>query len=96
MWRQVEELKTASSAGGASGPPHDALAGVRSQLAELQAELPEYRSSREVERLRQIAAAIDQLKQPGTQPENGGVDAKLMDINARIEQLNQDLYRDFP
>jgi eukaryotic-like serine/threonine-protein kinase len=96
LWQQVSELKTAQSAGDSDSPPPNVLDGVRSQLAELQAELPEYRRSAEIERLKQIAAVIEQLKQPASQSETGGVDARLLEFNARIEQLNQELYRIFP
>jgi serine/threonine protein kinase len=97
LWQQVQELTTTFSAGESSGTPPDAVTRVSSQLAELQAELPEKRRNAETEQIRQIAAAIDQLKQSPPRPENGGgIDAKLMEINTRIEQLNQDLYRNFP
>jgi molecular chaperone GrpE (heat shock protein) len=95
--RQVDELKTTSTAAGTSELPPDTLDAIRSTLAELQAELPEYRRNEESDRLQQIAGAIEQLKQTTPRTDNvGGIDAQLMDINSRIEQLNQDLYRDFP
>jgi eukaryotic-like serine/threonine-protein kinase len=97
LWEQVQGLKAALSSGGAAELPPDAIAGVRTQLAELQRELPEYRQSAELERLAQIAAAIDQLRQPAPRTENGGrIDASLKDIDSGIEELNQDLYRNFP
>jgi len=97
LWEQVQGLQRAMSSGGVSELPPDAIAGVRSQLAELQAELPEYRRSAEQERLEHIGSAIDQLNQPSPRPENsGGIDAQLMEIDSGIEQLNQDLYRNFP
>ncbi len=97
LWEQVSEIKKAQSAGDSYSPPPDVLDGVRSRLAELQAELPESRRSAEIYRLEQIVATIEQLNQPAGQGETGGsVNAKLREINARIEQLNQDLYRDFP
>jgi eukaryotic-like serine/threonine-protein kinase len=97
LWERVQGLKTALSSGGAAELPPDAIAGVRTQLAELQRELPEYRQSAEQERLGQIAAAIDQLNQPAPRTEYGGrIDASLMEIDSNIEQLNQDLYRNFP
>ena len=95
--RQVDELKTTSTAAGTSELPPDTLAAIRSTLADLQAELPEYRRNAESVRLQQIVAAIEQLNQTTPRTDNaGGIDAQLMEINSRIEQLNQDLYRDFP
>jgi serine/threonine protein kinase len=97
LWRKIDGLKTAFSAGGAAEVPPDAIAEVRSELIELQAELPEFRTNVELEQLLQIAVAVEQLKQAPPRPENpGGIDARLMEVNSRVEQLNQDLYRDFP
>jgi serine/threonine protein kinase len=95
--RQVNELKTTSTATGASELPPDTLDAIRSTLAELQAELPEFRRSAESVRLQQIAGTIAQINQTTPRTDNaGGIDAQLVEIYSRIEQLNQGLYRDFP
>jgi hypothetical protein len=67
------------------------------ELANLQAELPEYRQDPQIIRLRQVGAAIEQLKPRTSPPEAGqGIDSSMLEFSQRIEQLNQDLYRNFP
>ena len=49
-------------AGETSDAAPEMIAQFRSQLAQLQAELPEHRQDPQIERLRQVQAAIEQLK----------------------------------
>jgi len=93
--RQFQEIETKLSAGDTTDAP-DMIERFRSQLAQLQAELPEYRRDKQADKLQQVGAAIEQLKQPASPGETGrGIDSTLMEINSRIEQLNQHQYRDF-
>jgi hypothetical protein len=97
LWRQVGELDEKLSAGESSDITPERLAQFRSQLAQLQAELPEYHQDLQIDQLRQVEAAIEQLKPRSSPPEAGhGIDSSMMEIGDRIEQLNQDLYRNFP
>jgi hypothetical protein len=97
LWRQVEELDEKLSAGESSDVAPERLGQFRSQLAQLQAELPEYRQDPQIDQLRQVKAAIERLKPQTSPPEAGhGIDSSMMEISDRIEQLNQDLYRNFP
>lgn len=94
---KLEELETKLSSHNGSNPSPDAIAEVRSRLAELLAELPEYRRDRQADKLQQVGAAIEQLKQSTSPVDTSrGIDLTLQELNSRIEQLNQDLYRDFP
>jgi len=97
LWRQVGELDEKLSAGESSDIAPERLGQFRSQLAQLQAELPEYRQDSQIDQLRQVKAAMERLKPQTSPPEAGqGIDSSMMEISDRIEQLNQDLYRNFP
>ena len=97
LWQRFQELEATASSGETSDAAPEKIAQFRSQLAQLQAELPEYRQDPQIDRLRQVGAAIEQLKPQTSLPEAGqGIDSSMMEISARIEQLNQDLYRNFP
>jgi hypothetical protein len=97
LWRQVQELDEKLSAGESSDIAPERLVQFRSQLAQLQAELPEYHQDPQIDQLRQVGAAIERLKPQTSLPEAGpGIDSSMMEISNRIEQLNQDLYRNFP
>ncbi len=97
LWRRLQELDTTASNGESSGVAPERLAQFHSQLAQLQAELPEYRQDPQIDQLRQVGAAIEQLKPRSPSPEAGhGIDSSMTEISDRIEQLNQDLYRNFP
>ncbi|MGA2796453.1 MAG: protein kinase [Thermoguttaceae bacterium] len=97
LWRRIAALETSPSAGETSDAAPERIGQFRTELANLQAELPEYRQDRQIERLRQVGAAIEQLKPQTSLPEAGqGIDSSMIEINERIEQLNQDLYRNFP
>ena len=97
LWQKLGDLGATASASGSSDEVPEMIAQFRSQLAQLQAELPEYRQDPQIERLRQVQAAIEQLKPLSPPPEAGhGINSSMREISERIEQLNQDLYRDFP
>jgi serine/threonine-protein kinase len=97
LWRQVDELDEKLSAGESSDVAPERLTEFRSQLAKMQAELPEYRQDPQIDQLRQVKAAIERLKPQTSPPEAGhGIDSSMLEISNRIEQLNQDLYRNFP
>ena len=65
LWRRLAELETSLSAGETSDRSPERLGQFRAELANLQAELPEYRQDSQTERLRQIGAAIEQIKPAG-------------------------------
>ena len=97
LWQRLQELETTASAGETTDAAPEMLDQFHSQLARLQAELPEYRPDPQIDQLRQVEAAIEQLKPRSSPPEVGqGIDSSMMEISERIEQLNQDLYRNFP
>jgi eukaryotic-like serine/threonine-protein kinase len=97
LWQRFQELEKTASAGEISDAAPEMIAQFRSQLAQLQAELPEYRQDPQIIRLRQVGAAIEQLKPQTSLPEAGqGIDSSMREISGRIEQLNQDLYKNFP
>jgi serine/threonine-protein kinase len=97
LWQRFQELEKTASSGETSDAAPEMIAQFRSQLARLQAELPEYRQDPQIDQLRQIGAAIEQLKPRSSPPEAGqGIDSSMIEISDRIEQLNQDLYRNFP
>ena len=97
LWQRLQELEATASSGETSDLVPEMIAQFRSELANLQAELPEYRQDPQIIRLRQVGAAIGQLKPQTSLPEAGqGIDSSMREISGRIEQLNQDLYRNFP
>jgi eukaryotic-like serine/threonine-protein kinase len=97
LWQRFQELEATASSGETSDVVPEKIAQFRAELANLQAELPEYRQDPQIIRLRQVGAAIEQLKPQISLPEAGqGIDSSMREISGRIEQLNQDLYRNFP
>ena len=95
--QRIADLQTRLSAAKTEDMPPERIGQFRADLAELQAELPEYRQDPQLDQLRQISAAIEQIKPPTPSPEpRQDVNSSLIEIGARIEQLNQDLYRNFP
>ncbi|HEY4760741.1 MAG TPA: protein kinase [Thermoguttaceae bacterium] len=97
LQQRIQQLEQTIAAGDSSDISPDTLDIFRSQLARLQKELPEYRRDTQFDQLQTVRADIERLNQSPSFPEAGqGLDALLMEINARIEQLNQDLYRSFP
>jgi eukaryotic-like serine/threonine-protein kinase len=97
LWRQFHELETKLSAGDSSDASPNTLQKFRLQLADLQAELPEYRQDPQQYQLEQVRAGIERLNRPPSPRQStGGVDSSLMEINDRIQQLDKDLYKDFP
>jgi serine/threonine protein kinase len=97
LWQRIAALEEKSSAGDATDVSPEMIGQFRADLADLQAELPEYRLDPQIERLRQVQAAIELLKPQASPPESGkDINSSLIEINSRIEQLNQDLYRNFP
>ncbi|MGA2060288.1 MAG: serine/threonine-protein kinase, partial [Thermoguttaceae bacterium] len=97
LWQRFQELEATASSGETSDVAPEKITQFRLELANLQAELPEYRQDPQIIRLRQVGAAIEQLKPRTSPPEAGqGIDSSMLEFSQRIEQLNQDLYRNFP
>jgi eukaryotic-like serine/threonine-protein kinase len=97
LWQRLAALESSASKGETAEVSPERIGQFRAALADLQAELPEFRRDSQSERLRQIGEAIQQIKPRASSPEAGqDINASLMEISGRIEQLNQDLYRNFP
>ena len=98
--RQIQELKTALSGGYSSNLSTDAVDAVQLQMTDWQAEMPEDlidAQARQLGQPEQDWEATDQMNQPVLSTTiTDGIDSFIMYINYIIDQLNEDLYRDFP